>query len=214
MSGGGKLLTTSEVRAQARELVRIIAEKDDQDELTIGVRSLKDFVELMRDFAIITHASDPNSAVAVAIEDLIDYVDLNAQPTVEPDAYGSFKTTYLAEVFGVSVTAINNWIDEGRFVGYKREPHKHARIPHFTPFQHRDGTVEPLGLIVERYRHQESQSFADDDEKAMLNSEIETLRQKYGGKDFEDAFDFENLTSQQESDVSRWRFYRVRLEKL
>ncbi|MFD0715671.1 hypothetical protein [Paenibacillus sp. GCM10027626] len=126
----------------------------------------------------------------------------------------TFRTTQLAEIFDVSVTAINNWIDEGRFIGYQRQPHTHAQIPHFMPFKHRDGSVEPLGFVVERYRSRASESFADNDERAMLISEIEFLQQKYGGKDFEGAFDFENLTSEQESDVSRWRFYRKRLEEL
>jgi hypothetical protein len=207
-------MTTVEVRTQTRELLRVIAEKEDHEILTLNVRSLKNLVELIRDYAIITHASAPESEVAAAVEKLIDYVDLNARSAAEPVLSASYKTTYLAEVFNVSVTAINNWIDEGRFVGYQRQPHKHARIPHFTPFQHRDGRIEPLGLIVERYRHQVSESFADVDERDMLFGEIEFLKQKYGGKDFNDAFDFENLTSEQESDVSRWRFYRARLEEL
>lgn len=214
MSGGVRLLTTVEVRTQARELVRAIAEKDGDEVLTLNVRSLKGLVELMRDYAIITHASDPLSEVAVAIEKLIDYVDLNARSTTDPLMIANFKTTYLSEVFGVSVTAINNWIDEGRFIGYRREPNKHARIPHFTPFQFRDGRVEPLGLIVERYRRQQSESFADDDEKAMLTDEITFLQQKYGGKKLEEIFDFGKLTSEQENDISRWRFYKARLEEL
>lgn len=206
-------MTTAEVRSQARALVKVIAEKDDHEVLTLNARSLKGLVELMRDYAVITHASDPDTEVAAAVDKLIDYVDLNSRST-EPVAPTKYKTTYLADVFGVSVTAINNWIDEGRFVGYRREPNKHARIPHFTPFQHRDGRVEPLGLIVERNRHHVSESFAVDDEKRLLLSEIDNLKQKYGGKDFKDAFDFENLTNEQESDVSRWRFYQARLEDL
>ncbi|QQE79168.1 hypothetical protein [Alicyclobacillus sp. SO9] len=207
-------MTTVKVRAEARELIRTIAQKEDHETLTLDVRSLKNLVELLRDYAIITHASDAQSEVAVAAEKLIDYVDLNDEPDIEESAGGTFKTTYLASVFGVSVTAINNWIDEGRFVGYHRARNKHARIPHITPFRHRDGRVEPLGHIINRYRHQENESFADDDEKAMLIEEIKSLKQKYGGKDFEEAFNFEAPTSDQESDLSRWRFYRERLKEL
>lgn len=214
MNGGMRLLTTVEDRAEARALVRAIANKDDHEVLTLNVRSLKGFVELMRDYAVITHASDPHSEVTAAIEKLIDYVDLYTSSSTESATDATYKTTYLAEVFGVSVTAINNWIDEGRFVGYRREPNKHARIPHFTPFQHRDGLVEPLGLIIERYSREESESFASKDEKEMLIDEIKLLQQKYNGKDLDEAFDFENLTSEQESDSSRWRFYRARLADL
>lgn len=59
-----------------------------------------------------------------------------------------YKTSQLAEIFGVSVTAVNNWIDEGRFIDFTREPHKHARIPHFTMFRHRDGRGIPkMGML-------------------------------------------------------------------
>ncbi|MFB5269364.1 hypothetical protein ACE41H_21630 [Paenibacillus enshidis] len=121
-------MTTVEVRTQTRELLRVIAEKEDHEVLALNVRSLKNLVELMRDYAIITHASAPESEIAAAVEKLIDYVDLNARSADEPVMSASYKTTYLAEVFNVSVTAINNWIDEGRFVGYQRQPHKHARM--------------------------------------------------------------------------------------
>lgn len=207
-------MTTTEIRMQARELVREIAEKPDQELITINVGSLKGLVKLMRDYAIITHATKPDAEVATAVETLIEYVDFNERASAVRTGATTYRTTQLAEIFDVSVTAINNWIDEGRFIDYQRQPHKHARIPHFTPFQHRDGSVEPLGLVVERYKLQKSESFADNDERANLISEIESLQQKYGGKDFDEAFNFENLTSGQESDVSRWRFYRARLAEL
>lgn len=213
MSGEVRILSTLEGQTQARELIRVITEKEDHGVLTVDVRSLKGLVELMRDYAVITHASDPQTEVATAVGKLIDFVGLNTVSDIRSTEPSNYKTTDLAKVFGVSVTAINNWIEEGRFINYQREPNKHARIPHITPFQHRDGRVEPLGLIVERYKRQESPSFADNDEKALLFVEIGLLQQKYGGKELEDAFDFENLTSEQERDFSRWRFYRARLEK-
>jgi hypothetical protein len=214
MIGGVRLMTTTDIRIQARELVREIDKKSDQEQITINVGSLKGLVKLMRDYAIITHATNPEAEVAAAVESLIEYVDLNESASVVHIGATTYRTSQLAEIFDVSVTAINNWIDEGRFIDYQRQPHKHARIPHFTPFKHRDGSVEPLGLVVERYSLQKNESFADKDERAMLISEIESLQQKYGGKDFDEAFDYENLTSEQESDVSRWRFYRARLEEL
>jgi len=49
-------MTTAEVRSQAKELVRVIAEKDDHEVLTLNAGSLKGIVESMRDYAVITHA--------------------------------------------------------------------------------------------------------------------------------------------------------------
>lgn len=214
MSKGVWLMTNIELRMQARELVREIAAKSDQELITIDAGSLKNLIHLMRDYAIITHATNPEAEVETVMESLIEYVDFNESASAARKGGITYRTTQLAEIFDVSVTAINNWIDEGRFIGYKRQPRRHARIPHFTPFKHRDGSVEPLGLVVERCKHQKSDSFAVDDEKAMLISEIRLLQQKYGGKAFDEAFDFENLTSEQESDASRWRFYLARLKEL
>jgi len=206
-------MTTAEVRTKTRELVREIAQKSDQEVITLNAGSIKDLVKLMRDYAIITHATPPETEAAAAVESLINYVDAN-ESAVPLEVPGYYKTTQLADIFGVSVTAINNWIDEDRFIDFRREPHKHARIPHFTMFRHRDGRIEPLGLVVERYRRQENTSFADDDERAMLLAEIDELMRKYGGKAYEEAFEFATLTPAQERDASRWRFFRMRLNSL
>lgn len=210
----GSLVTTMEIRKQAQLLVREIAQKSDQELITIDAGSLKGLIGLMRDYAVLTHATNSDAEMTTVVDSLIDYVDINDNTANHRSGTPTYRTTDLARIFGVSVTAINNWIDEGRFVGYKRQPRKHARIPHFTPFQHRDGSVEPLGFVVERYMNQDLGSFADQDEKAMLLSEVEALQQKYGGKNLDEAFDSEHLTSEQESDASRWRFYMARLKEL
>ncbi|MDU4698359.1 MAG: hypothetical protein E6Y08_21320 [Paenibacillus sp.] len=211
---GGSLVTTMEIRKQAQLLVREIAQKPDQELITIDAGSLKGLIGLMRDYAVLTHATNSDAEMTTVVDSLVDYVDINDNSASYRSGTPTYRTTDLARIFGVSVTAINNWIDEGRFIGYERQPRKHARIPHFTPFQHRDGSVEPLGLVMERYMKQEHKSFADADEMAMLLNEIEALQQKYGGKNFSEAFDSERLTSEQESDASRWRFYLARLKEL
>lgn len=213
---GGSLVTTMEIRKQAQMLVREIAQKPDQELITIDAGSLKGLIGLMRDYAVLTHVTNSDAEITTVVDSLVDYVDINDKKASHRAGTPTYRTTDLARIFRVSVTAINNWIDEGRFIGYQRQPRKHARIPHFTPFQHRDGSVEPLGLVVERYTQQKQkhESFADQDEKAMLLNEIEFLQQKYGGKKFDEAFNSEHLTSEQESDASRWRFYLARLKEL
>lgn len=213
MIKGVGLLTTLEVRRQAKEFALNILAKPDHEEVTLSAHMIKELMHLMRDYAVITHATDREAEVAAAVEQLIHYIDIN-ESSAQQEYVGYYKTSQLADIFGVSVTAINNWIDEDRFIGFKREPHKHAKIPHFTPFKQRDGRIEPLGHVVERYSQQERGAFALNDEKTMLLGEIEALMQKYGGKIYEEAFDFKTLTPEQESDASRWHFYQMRLNEL
>ncbi|MFB9279535.1 hypothetical protein [Cohnella cellulosilytica] len=206
-------MTTTEARRQAKELALEVLGKPDHEIVSVNARTIKGLMHLMRDYAVLTHATDPETEVAEAVERLINLIDLNESSTPQQTS-DYYKTSQLADYFGVSVTAINNWIDEGRFIGYRREPRKHAKIPHNTPFQHRDGRIEPLGHVIERCLKQENESFASYDEKMMLLNEIETLRQKYGGRAYEDIFNLDDPSPEQEQDASRWRFYRMRLDDL
>ncbi|MFW5433557.1 helix-turn-helix domain-containing protein [Paenibacillus apiarius] len=52
----------------------------------------------------------------------------------------TYTTGELARIFGVSVQAINKWIDGGRILGYKREgKNRHNRIPETISFVMRTG---------------------------------------------------------------------------
>lgn len=212
MVKGGRLMTTVDMRRQTKEVFLDILNKPDHEEVKLSARTIKELIHLMRDYAVITQTIDQEVEIASAVEQLIRYIDINENYAYQQNEY--YKTSQLADIFGVSVTAINYWIDEGRFIGFKREPHKHARIPHFTPFKQRDGRIEPLGHVVNRYARQNGKSFAVDDEKTMLVGELETLKQKYGGRTYEEAFENNALTPDEERDASRWRFYQMRLNEL
>lgn len=82
MSKGVRLMTTTKIRIEARELVREIAEKPDHEQITISVGSLKSLVKLMRDYVIIRHATNPEAEVVTALESLIEYVDFNESESV------------------------------------------------------------------------------------------------------------------------------------
>lgn len=210
-----RLMSTIMDREKVRHfstMVEDIAGMPDEEEITLRISDLKAFMNVVRDYAIMTHISGSDTEAAAALAHVADYVD-QAWPieTTKPTVY---KTTTLAGIFGVSVTAINKWIDEGRFIGYQRqEPGKHAKIPHFTPFRLRDGSVIPLGKLIEEYNGKPT-TFADDDERQLLLVELDRLKKKYGKPSYAEAFGERELSPSEESDASWWSFYERKLGEL
>ncbi|SFF32479.1 hypothetical protein SAMN04487969_12620 [Paenibacillus algorifonticola] len=135
--------------------------------------------------------------------------------TVNPLSQHTFyKTAQLAEVFNVSVTAINKWIKEGRFLDYKRpQAGIHARIPADGRFLKSDGSIVYLQQLVKQYNGKK-RTFADDEERLELMEQIHQLQQKYGKLSCEDTFSDRPLTPAEESDKSWWTFYERKLEEL
>lgn len=64
----------------------------------------------------------------------------------------NYTTGELSKYFGVSITAINKWIDQGRFIGVERlEKNKQIRISENTLWKSRNGNTIPVKQIVETY---------------------------------------------------------------
>lgn len=215
MIGEVRLVSTVIDREKARHfssMMENIVDLPEEEEMTVKIGDLKAFINVMRDYAMMTHISGSDLEAAAALACVADYVDqASGNETTKHNVY---KTTALASIFDVSVTAINKWIDEGRFVGYQRqEPGKHAKIPHFTPFRLRNGAVVPLGKLIEEYNGKPT-SFADDDERQLLLMELERLQKKYGKPSYAEAFGERELSPSEESDASWWCFYERKLGEL
>jgi hypothetical protein len=180
------------------------------EEIKLQAKDLLSLLSVMRDYTVMTHLSRADSEVAAAINKLVDYVEDGSYRVDNKKRI--FKTTELAKIFGVSVTAINKWIEEGRFVGYKRESRQHAQIPYFTPFLLRDGSVTQLGKLIDEYQYKQT-TFADDDERELLIQELKRLQNKYGAETYDQAFG-SGPTTDQESDASWWIFYEKKLSEL
>ncbi|MCQ6561775.1 hypothetical protein [Paenibacillus mendelii] len=215
MIGEVRLMSTVMDREKVRHFSMMFedfAGMPEEEEITVRISDLKAFMNVMRDYAIMTHISDSDAEAATALARVADYVD-QACPN-ETNTSTVYKTTTLAGIFGVSVTAINKWIDEGRFIGYQRpEPGKHAKIPHFTPFRMRDGSVVPLSRLIDEYNGKPT-SFADDDERQLLLVELARLKNKYGKSSYAEAFGERELSPSEESDASWWCFYERKLSEL
>lgn len=213
-----KLMSSVKEREKVRKFGAIIesmAKKPEDEEISMKIGDLKALMNVVRDFAVMTHVSDSDSEAAAAMVQVADYVDQAS--LIEPENPRFYKTTALASSFGVSVTAINKWIAEGRFIGYKRpEAGKQAKIPYFTPFRLRDGSVKPLGQLVESNdnRTDAIASFADDDEQQLLLMELGRLKEKYGKSTYVEAFGKGELSPSEEADASWWSFYENKLSEL
>ncbi|GIO15361.1 hypothetical protein J19TS2_49160 [Cohnella xylanilytica] len=120
-----------------------------------------------------------------------------------------FSLDEVAEALDVSTTAIQQWIHEGRFLGVQRETCN--VMPANTAFRLQDGSVISLLELVRQYS-ESGRSFADDDEKALLEIEIQALRDKYQSE-FEEVYATVQ-TPEAESDASRWHFYLRRYKDL
>jgi hypothetical protein len=207
-----KFMSTVIDRKRAREFESMIEHLNSvpgDRQIRMEASQLLSLLSVMRDYTVMTHLSGAEAEIATAIHNLVDFVEegsyINSNKRM-------LKTTELAKIFGVSVTAINKWIKEGRFVGYKRIPSQHAQIPTFTPFLLRNGRVVQLGKLIAEYQNKQT-TFADDDNRHLLMQELNQLQNKYNAKTFEQAFG-SGPTAEQESDASWWIFYEKKLSEL
>jgi CRISPR/Cas system CMR-associated protein Cmr5 small subunit len=146
--------------------------------------------------------------------DILSYMaDVASQQQVDVE---EFSTGELAKYFGVSITTINNWIKEGRFLGYKRkETNEQARIKGNTLWKSRTGKAYPIQEIVEEWRKENEELGQNDiDEKVFLISQIAAFDIKYKGS-YNDTLGkkpLSEMTAQEESDASVWRYFIKRLK--
>lgn len=124
---------------------------------------------------------EPNSLENIK-HNLIDVLQYISEVS-EADTKITYSTGDLSKYFGVSITSINNWIKEGRFIGVTRSnPGKQARISEDTLWRSSNGDAIPVKDIVEQWNHEYSHYINDNkrDEKSAIINEIEFFETKYG----------------------------------
>lgn len=135
--------------------------------------------------------------------------------TEEDQEVKEYSTGQLAKYFGVSITTINNWINEGKFVGFKRkESNEQARIKGNVLWKSRTGKVYPVQEIVDEWEKENQELESPIDEKVFLINQNAAYEIKYNGT-YENTLGKKSLTemsAQEESDVSVWRYFRKRLK--
>jgi len=133
----------------------------------------------------------------------------------QDESVSEYTTGQLSSYFGVSITTINNWINDGRFIGYKRkETNEQARIKGNTLWKSRTGKVYQVKEIVDEWEKDNPESSdMDQNEKVFLINQNAAFEIKYKGL-YEETLGLKPLakmTPMEESDASVWRYFRKRL---
>lgn len=161
------------------------------------------FSNLLHDYIVITN---PRKQIALR-RDIRELIRHMAETVNQANPVRTFSTGELARIFGVSVQAINKWIDEGRFLGYRREGnHRHNRIPETVSFVMRTGEVLPLEEVLVMYERQlqEHQVDVPVDHRDEVLDEISRLMKKYGGTYEMTLGAKTGRTTEEERDASIW----------
>lgn len=163
------------------------------------------FSNMLRDYIVVTN---PREQLAFQ-KDLRDLIRHIAETVDQAQPVRMLSTGELARIFGVSVQAINKWIDEGRFLGYKREgKNRHNRIPETLSFAMRTGEVLPLQEVIAMYERQRQArqieaADASGHRDAVLD-EIARLMKKHGGTYEMTLGVRSDRSAEQERDASIW----------
>lgn len=127
----------------------------------------------------------------------------------------TYTTGQLAKYFGVSITTINNWINEGRFKGVERtEKNAQARISANTSWRSRTGKLYRIADIVKEWEDEQEENLYDTDEILFLTEQITLYEVKYGG-DFESTLGSkENFTSEEQTDADTWSYFKRKFDEV
>ena len=118
-----------------------------------------------------------------------------------------YTTGEIAKYFSVSIATVNNWINEGRFVGVIKAAGKQARIPNNALWKASNGKEYRISdIIQERLEDLKTLEINEDEEKRGLLQEISRLEEKYGGS-FETTLKTKTNKSDSElSDAMYWKY--------
>lgn len=141
--------------------------------------------------------------------DLSDLVRMMVEVVNHAQPVKAYTTGELARIFGVSVQSINKWIDEGRFLGYKREGrNRHNRIPETFSVAMRTGGAIPIREVVAMYDYQKQENekveLTPDEHRDAILDEISRLMRKYGGTYEMTLATQTERTIQEDRDASIW----------
>lgn len=153
---------------------------------------------------------------------LVNYVESvlrhMSDVAVEESVYSpTYTTGQLAKYFGVSITTINNWIKEGRFIGVERpETNKQVRISANTMWKSRMGKFFPVSQIIEDYEEENADLPEEEDEMVFLINQLAAFETKYNGS-FQQTLgkkSRDELSSEEQTDVETWKYFMKRQDSL
>lgn len=121
-----------------------------------------------------------------------------------------YTTGQLSKYFGVSITSINKWIKEGRFLTIDRSvPRRHVRIPENALWRSASGELIPVKEIVEDWEARNKNQRISEEEELL--KEIGFLERRYGGIYEETLKVKEQKTELELQDQEEWEYLLKRL---
>lgn len=121
-----------------------------------------------------------------------------------------YSTGDVARFFGVSVATINNWINQGRFLGVEKgERFKQVRIPENAVYVASTGVRTTVAEAAEMYeleraRLNRNRPMTEAEELSELASAIVHFEKKYGGTYEETLGSRSNLSPDESRDAAQW----------
>ena len=133
----------------------------------------------------------------------VDFVECVA----DAESVRQYSTREIARYFGVSITTINNWIAEDRFVGIQKSgPRKHARIPESALWRTSTGEGIPVQEIIQAYEATAPRPHTPEDARKQHWEDLQRLQTKYGGT-FEATLGARQPQSlEEERDTWEWKY--------
>lgn len=130
-----------------------------------------------------------------------------------------YTVTEIAAIFGVSVQTIYDWVKAGRFVGLEKSgSNQHLEIAANTPWKARNGRVYLVSEFVKEWEEEKAKKrgvpVTAENEHEFLAERVSNFENRYGGH-FDVTLgrkDLEDMTAQEESDASMWKYFLARLE--
>lgn len=125
-----------------------------------------------------------------------------------------YTTGQLSKIFGVSITSINNWISEERFIGIQRfTRNKQVRISENTMWRSPNGEIMAVKEVAEMWNkeNQKTICLSRDEEITILRKEINFFEVKYGGI-YENTLKLkEQITESELQDKEEWVYLLKRI---
>lgn len=152
-----------------------------------------------------------NKSMVNNLSQILKYMVMIAS---EETSQKHYTTGQLSKFFGVSITSINNWIKEDRFIGVQRIiRNKQVRIPDSAMWRSNNGELIPVKDIVNIWEKENSKQFilSKEEETSAIQDEILLLEKKYGGSYEQTLMKKEQLTESELQDKTEWNYLLKRI---
>lgn len=134
---------------------------------------------------------------------------------VEDNEVESLSIPELAKYFGVSISTINLWINEGRFIGFeKSEKYEKCRVKENALWKNSNGEFISVKEVVAMWYRQynKDNKLTQDEEIDILVEELTFFEKKYGGNYENTLMLKKDKTNSEEKDSAEWRFIMRKLK--